>query len=106
MIITLCGSTRFKDLFDEWNMKLTLMGHLVFSCGCWFQKVGENKGLPEVSEETKLLLDIIHKEKISHSDAIFVLNPNGYIGDSTKSEIKYAKSLNKRIFYLENSHHV
>lgn len=63
--ITLCGSTRFKDLFDEWNMKLTLQGNAVFSCGCWFQQKGDTgKNLPEVSMATKLMLDSIHEEMI------------------------------------------
>ena len=101
-VITLCGSTRFKELFDEWNMKLTLQGNAVFSCGCWFQKKGDiGKDLPEVDLTTKEMLDKIHKKKISISDAIFVLNKDGYIGKSTRSEIEYAKSLGKEIIYLE-----
>ena len=100
-VITLCGSTRFKDLFDEWNKKLTLEGNAVFSCGCWFQKTGEEKGLPEVDEETKRRLDEVHKIKILHSDSIFVLNPGGYIGESTKSEIEFAKRWGKKVRYLE-----
>lgn len=103
-VITLVGSTRFKDLFDEWNLKLTLEGNAVFSCGCWFQQKGDvGKNLPEVDHITKEMLDRIHKKKIEISDAIFVLNKNGYIGESTRSEIKYAKSLNKEIIYLEST---
>lgn len=102
-VITLCGSTRFKDLFDEWNMKLTLQGNAVFSCGCWFQQKGDvGKNLPEISKDVKDMLDNIHKEKIRHSDAIFVINKDGYIGQSTKSEIEYAKKLGKEIMYLES----
>lgn len=44
----------------------------------------------------------LHKEKIAISDGIFVVNVNGYIGDSVKEEIAFAKSLNKEIIYLEN----
>ena len=40
-----------------------------------------------------------HKEKIKLADAILVVNVNGYIGNSTKSEIEFAKSLNKEILY-------
>ena len=43
----------------------------------------------------------MHKQKIDTSDAILVINKNGYIGDSTKSEIEYAKAQNKEIIYLE-----
>ncbi len=103
-VITLCGSTRFKDLFDEWNMKLTLQGNAVFSCGCWFKQKGETeKNLPEVDASIKEMLDNVHKKKISLSDSIFVLNKDGYIGNSTRSEIEYAKSIGKEIEYLEKT---
>ena len=50
------------------------------------------------------MLGKMHKEKIKISDAIFVVNVNGYIGESTKSEIEYAKSQNKEILYLEENY--
>lgn len=51
------------------------------------------------TEEEALMLDKIHKERIKLSDAILVVNVNDYIGSSTKSEIEFAKSLNKEIIY-------
>ena len=51
------------------------------------------------TEEQALMLDRMHKEKIKLADAILVVNVNGYIGNSTKSEIEFAKSLNKEILY-------
>ena len=51
------------------------------------------------TEEEVIMLDKMHKEKIKLSDAILVVNVNNYIGSSTKSEIEYAKSLNKEILY-------
>ena len=51
------------------------------------------------TEEEVIMLDKMHKEKIKLSDAILVVNVNNYIGTSTKSEIEYAKSLNKEILY-------
>ena len=51
--------------------------------------------------ETKTMLDDIHKRKIDMSDEIFVINVGGYIGESTKSEIEYAKLTNKKVNYLE-----
>ena len=47
------------------------------------------------------MLDEMHRQKIDMSDVIYVINVNGYIGESTKNEIEYAKSKNKEIFYLE-----
>jgi len=92
-VVTLCGSTRFKEKFDELNEMFTMNGDLVFSCGVWDK---------DLSQEIKDMLDRIHKEKIKLSDLIFVLNVGGYIGKSTRSEIEYAKELGKEINYLEN----
>ena len=52
--------------------------------------------------KTKEMLDDMHKRKIDMADEIFVINVNGYIGDSTKSEIEYAKKHGKKVNYLEN----
>ena len=88
--ITLCGSTRFKKEFEEINRKLTLEGNVVLSVGL-FSHIEEN------SEEwaingTKEMLDDIHKQKIDMSDEVFIIDVDGYIGNSTASEIKYAES--------------
>lgn len=53
----------------------------------------------DFTEEEVLMLDKMHKERIKLSDAILVANVNDYIGSSTKSEIEFAKSLNKEIIY-------
>ena len=52
--------------------------------------------------KTKEMLDDMHKRKIDMADSIHVINVNGYIGSSTKSEIEYAKLHNKKITYVEN----
>jgi hypothetical protein len=52
------------------------------------------------SEEIKEMLDDMHKRKIDLADEIFVINVGGYIGSSTRSEIEYALSTDKRISYL------
>lgn len=51
------------------------------------------------TEEEADILDQMHKERIKLADAILVINVNHYIGSSTKSEIEYAKRLNKEIIY-------
>ncbi|MGB3365993.1 MAG: hypothetical protein WBA54_00770 [Acidaminobacteraceae bacterium] len=53
----------------------------------------------EITEEIESLLDVTHRKKIDLSDAIYVINVNGYIGDSTFNEIKYAKSKGKEVIY-------
>lgn len=96
-IITLCGSTKFKDEFMKIQKELTLQGHLVISVGC-FGHSGDNEVW---NEGTKEMLDEIHKAKIDLADEIFVINVNGYIGESTRSEIEWATALKKKINYLE-----
>lgn len=96
-VVTLCGSTRFREQFDAENMRLTLEGYIVLSCGVW------DKTTPgvEVSDEQKKSLDLTHKRKIDLSDGIHVINVDGYTGESTRSEITYAQAHGKRITYLE-----
>lgn len=49
-----------------------------------------------------MMLDDMHKERINMADSIFVINPQGYIGKSTWSEICYAWMIGKKIEFLEN----
>lgn len=103
-VITLCGSTRFKDEFMRVQKELTLKGNIVISVGL-FGHSGDNEVWEQMDEgtltKTKEMLDDMHKRKIDMADEIFVINVNGYIGDSTKSEIDYAKSHGKKVNYLE-----
>lgn len=96
-VITLCGSTRFKDQFILTQKELTLQGIAVLSVGAF----GHSGDVEVWSEGTKEMLDRMHKQKIDMSDGIFVINVGGYIGESTKNEIEYAKLHNKFIMYLE-----
>lgn len=95
-VITLCGSTRFKEDFERVNKELTLAGNIVISVGC-FGHAGD-----VFTDEQKVMLDDIHKRKIDMADAIYVINKDGYIGSSTKSEIQYALRTGKQIMYMED----
>ena len=96
-VITLCGSTRFKDTFMQEQKRLTLEGNIVISVGMF-----GHSGDQEVwNDGVKEMLDDMHKRKIDMADEIFVINVGGYIGSSTRSEIEYAKSTGKVIRYLE-----
>ena len=98
-VITLCGSTRFKEQFLEAQKRLTLEGNIVISVGLF-----GHSGDDEVwTEGTKEMLDDMHKRKIDMADAIYVINVGGYIGQSTRSEIEYAKKNGKEVRYLEES---
>lgn len=104
-IITLCGSTKFKEEFIKVQKDLTLKGNIVISVGL-FGHSGDDEVWENMDEgtltKTKEMLDDMHKRKIDLSDEIFVINKNGYIGTSTKSEIEYALKTNKKVNYLEN----
>ena len=96
-VITLCGSTKFKEEFLQVQKELTLQGNIVISVGLF-----GHSGDSEVWQEgTKEMLDDMHKRKIDMANEIFVINKDGYVGESTKSEIAYAKSVGKIIRYLE-----
>ena len=103
-VVTLCGSTRFKEQFMEAQKRLTLEGNIVISVGL-FGHSGEQEVWENMDEgtltKTKEMLDDMHKRKIDMADEIFVINVNGYIGDSTCSEIEFAKAHGKKVRYLE-----
>lgn len=100
--ITLCGSTKFPEAFAEVNSSLTKKLYLVYSVGTFVRKEYHDENNPEAIK-LKIELDKLHKQKINRSFAIVVLNKNGYIGTSTKSEIDYARINGKKIYWLEDT---
>lgn len=98
-VVTLCGSTKFKDEFLKVQKQLTLEGNIIISVGMFGRADGEFESV--ITPEIKVMLDDIHKRKIDMSDEIYVINKNGYIGESTKGEIEYAIKTGKGINYLE-----
>ena len=105
-VITLCGSTRFKDEFMKAQKELTLKGNIVISVGLFGHsgdwEVWENMDEGTITK-TKEMLDDMHKRKIDMADEIFVINVGGYIGSSTRSEIEYAKANGRNVRYLEET---
>ena len=103
-VITLCGSTRFKEEFYDLQKKLTLEGNIVISVGL-FGHSGDEEVWDGMDEgtlgKTKAMLDDMHKRKIDMADSIYVINVGGYIGESTRSEIEYALMHGKKVEYLE-----
>ena len=97
-VITLCGSTRFKDEFLEAQKRLTLEGNVVITVGLF----GHSGDDVVWTEGVKDMLDRQHLAKIDLADEIFVINVGGYIGDSTRREIAYAEYKGKSITYLES----
>lgn len=96
-VITLCGSTKFKEDFIREQKRLTLEGNIVISVGLF----GHSGDTEVLSEGVKEMLDDMHKRKIDMADEVFVINKGGYIGSSTRSEIEYAQKHGKAVGYLE-----
>lgn len=93
----MCGSLKFINKIKEYTEKLEFDGNCVLSI---IYPTHENKDY--CTKEQAELLILLHKQKIDMSDAIFVVNVDNYIGNSTRSEIEYAKMQGKEILYLEN----
>ena len=94
-VVTLCGSVKFYDKMQEINEKLALENEYVV-IGLTPRVTNRN-----FTEHDKELLGELHRAKIDLSDAIFVVNVDGYIGESTRVEIEYAKQKGKEVIYLE-----
>ena len=97
-VVTLCGSTKFKDDFIKAQEELTLRGCIVLSVGLFGHADGKYQ--TDITPEVKEMLDDMHKRKIDMADTIYVINRNDYIGESTMSEIDYALKNGKRVQYM------
>ena len=89
-IVCICGSARFVDEMRELNRELTFAGVIVVAPG----EAGE-----VVSDEQKAVLDALHLRKIDLADRIIVVNPGGYVGESTSREIAYARAAGKPVSF-------
>lgn len=106
-VVCLCGSTRFKDEYRAENARLTLEGKIVLSVGFFHHSGDAPEGVAEAVEEfersdKKADLDELHKRKIDLADRIHVINVDGYVGDSTASEIEYARETDTNISWYES----
>lgn len=93
-IVVLCGSTRFRAEMAAANRRFTLEGFIVLAPGV-FAHDGD-----EITDAQKEQLDELHFRKIDHADAVYIVDPGGYIGDSTRLEIHYARRTGKTIARL------
>lgn len=105
-IVCLCGSTKFWREFQRAGLRETLKGKIVLSIGAASGTDDEHFGnmAPEEYTEVKKMLDELHLRKIEMADEILVLNTDGYIGESTRKEIRHAYILWKKIRWLEKEH--
>ena len=102
-IVCLCGSSRFYDEYQQAYYDLTMQGEIVLSVGFYPHakaEHGHGEGVGHDSAE-KIALDELHRRKIDLADYVLVLNVGQYVGDSTRSEIEYAREHGKDIVFLE-----
>ncbi|MFD5430422.1 hypothetical protein [Streptomyces sp. NPDC127084] len=98
-VVVLCGSTRYWDALAEAALCETAAGRIVLAPGCNLKQPHPLWDTPEKSEWLKQVLDDLHLRNIDLADYVLVVNPGGYIGESTRREIDYARSLGKPIRY-------
>lgn len=89
-ILTICGSSRFKDRMEEIARTATREGYMVL-----MPHLYGHKG--DKVDDIKDMLDDLHKAKIEKADLVYVVNPDGYVGESTAAEIEWARYLRKTI---------
>jgi hypothetical protein len=94
-IVAICGSTRFMAEMAEADLRETKAGRIVVKPGCDLKSPHEFWSDPAEAEALKMRLDELHRSKILLADEVLVVGD--YIGDSTRSEIAYARSLGKPV---------
>ncbi len=107
-VICICGSTRFIDqhAIARWEFEKTgkAICLMVNYLPAWY---GNEQGWNEddhFAEQAgvKEILDELHFRKIDLADRVYVINVDGYIGESTRNEINYAIRTGKPIEYMES----
>lgn len=99
-VVTLCGSTKFKDAIHAENMRLTMEGNLVISLGVFGHTDLPDYDWTTDASDLKRMLDALHRQKIDLADRVHVVNVGGYYGESTAREIEYARSLGKPVTFM------
>jgi hypothetical protein len=100
-VVTLCGSTKFKDAIHAENMRLTMEGHLVISLGVFGHTDLPDYDWTTDASDLKRMLDALHRQKIDMADRVHVVNVGGYYGESTAREIAYARATGKSVTFME-----
>ena len=100
-IVCLCGSTRFKDAFNQANRDETLAGKIVLAPGLFGRSGDLEPSQYATGTPLKIMLDELHMRKIDLADEVLIINVDGYIGESTTNEIEYALQKRKRVRWLD-----
>ena len=100
-IVCICGSARFVDEMRAANRDLTFAGVIVVAPGV-FLRAGDHEATELITNEQKIALGALHLRKIDLADRVLVVNPGGYIGESTSREIAYARANGKPIAFTDS----
>lgn len=107
MKICLIGSTKFMDLYREVNRRLTLSGHVVYTVATVSSSTKDPIQGEEITEDEKVTLDLVHFRKIQESEAVVIVtDETGYIGFSTKREIKWTLMHDLPIYQMSELNHL
>jgi hypothetical protein len=99
-IVCICGSTRFMEEMLAANRDLTFAGVIVVAPGV-FGRTEDRETGEKITDEQKTALDALHLRKIDLADRVLVVNPGGYIGESTSREIAYAHATGKPVSFTD-----
>ncbi|MGX6606632.1 hypothetical protein ACWKSP_31590 [Micromonosporaceae bacterium Da 78-11] len=99
-IVCICGSTRFADEMSAANRELTFAGVIVVAPGVFLRAEKRDTG-GSITDEQKAALDALHLRKIDLADRVLVVNPGGYVGESTSREIAYAHATGKPVSFTD-----
>ena len=99
-IVCICGSTRFADDMSAANRELTFAGVIVVAPGVFPHAQGHEAD-ELVTDEQKAALAALHLRKIDLADRVLIVNPGGYIGESTSREIAYAHATGKPVAFTD-----
>jgi hypothetical protein len=91
-IVCICGSIRFAEEMRAANRDLTIDGVIVVAPG---------EADEVITAEQKAALDALHLRKIDLADRVLVVNPGGYVGESTSREIAYARAAGKPVSFTD-----
>lgn len=94
-IVVICGSTRYMTEMNEADVRETAAGKIVVKPGCDMKSPHELWSDPAEAEALKVRLDDLHRAKIRLADEVLVVG--GHIGESTRAEIAYARSLGRPV---------
>jgi hypothetical protein len=99
-IVCICGSARFAEEMRVANRDLTLAGVIVVAPGV-LRSAEDHEADELITDEQKTALGALHLRKIDLADRVLIVNPGGYIGESTTREIAYARATGKPISFTD-----